>query len=80
MWKDRLVSIDALQQVLQRQPLSQWLSAAELQRLPEMPSDERRLRWLGGRWVAKQLLQELLGDAIQSPSALHIESRDALGR
>lgn len=80
MWRDRLVSIDALQRQLRAAPVSRWASAGEIQRLSEMTSADRRLRWLSGRWLAKHLLRELLDDPMLSLPALHIESRDALGR
>jgi 4'-phosphopantetheinyl transferase EntD len=80
MWRERLMPLAALKEELRYQPPDRWLSAAELQRLSELSSADRRLQWLGGRWLAKQVLRSLVGERGPAFSDLHIESRDGLDR
>jgi phosphopantetheinyl transferase len=76
MWAERIVSIENLKRRFCVAPPSGWLAPGEQQRAAEIRSSQRALQWLSGRWLAKQLLLQLVGDADLTPCELHIESRD----
>lgn len=80
MWAERLHSIQGLERRFRREPPEHWLAPGERQRLAEIRSARRGLQWLGGRWLAKQLLLRLADESGMSPTDLHIESKDARGR
>lgn len=79
-WRERLASASATWESLSQQSPRTWLSPAESERLGGLRTPAQRLLWLGGRWLAKQLLAELLPEGRSSLGDLHLESRDGRAR
>ena len=57
-----------------------WLSTAEAVRFEESRATAAKVRWLGGRWCAKQLVVAMVDDPAIALSDIHIESRDGQHR
>lgn len=62
------------------QPLRSWLAQSELAALNQFRDPQRRVDWLAGRWCAKQLLAEVIGDGCESHAQLQIVSRNSSDR
>ena len=70
---------DLLGTCLGRAP-REWLSEREAHSLRSIKSSRRRNDWLAGRWLAKQLVQEHLGESRRPLGDIDICSRDEAGR
>jgi phosphopantetheinyl transferase len=80
MWSEQLLSMESFVARLGDDPPGDWLSPAETDRLAELRAPARRLEWLSGRWLAKELLQRLVTGLPASRRSIHIESLDGRGR
>ena len=77
---DRFMSISAMRGVLDRERPEGWLTPAELERWRGFRSPRRALQWLGGRWLAKQILAVTATVVSVAPRDLHVESQDGQNR
>jgi len=81
--EQRFASVGELRHLLGGQDTAQWLAPVELDALAGLNDCGRRLLWLGGRYLAKELLCEWLlpgGDGRLDPRSLVVQSQDAQGR
>lgn len=80
MWTEQFLAMDDFADRLGDLAPEDFLSPAEILRLTELRSPRRRLHWLAGRWLAKELIRGLTNAPRPQPSRWHIESRDGRGR
>lgn len=79
-WDDRLMSMNDMVRVLDRTDCAQWLTRGEREWLRSFGAPQRVRQWLGGRWLAKQILITRLASMSFRPCDIHVESRDGRDR
>lgn len=81
----RIASLGEIERALDSGYAESWLADGERETAAGIRSAHRRLQWLGGRWLAKSLLVDVVGAELRAtrsiaPGCFYIESSNASGK